>query len=172
MPAAFTITRDARKFFFDREIVKRAVDPAKHRILFKAAMQVRKRAIYSIKNRLTGHSQPGQPPYSHVGARLRRANAARKRAGKTKLASGFKGIKQIEAAWIPDTETAIIGPYSRKSGHVPNALEFGGQTRTRQYRGGRLVRGVARIEPRPFMGPARDAVAPSLPAMWAGAVKG
>lgn len=153
------ITLDIKKFFFDRAAVIKAMDAASRRALNKAGGLVRKIARYSIKSRAKGTAPPGQPPYSHVGAKRRKLNRKRKKQGQEPIRGGFQGVKHILYGYEPSRQTVIVGPISNRRGTVTRALEFGGRS------------GRATIRPHPFMRPALKKAAPEIPMLWANSVR-
>jgi hypothetical protein len=135
----------AKRGFFDRALVKNAVDKGQRKVFSKFGAFVRQRARTSIRKR-KGAAPAGQPPHSHVGT-LRRL---------------------IFFAFDPAKKSVVIGPtLLRSSSKAPKLLEHGGETATRTKRGSeRWI-----YEPRPFMRPAFDAEQKSLPGLWANSVK-
>jgi hypothetical protein len=121
----------AKRLFFDRPAVMRAVDPAKRRALARFGGFVRQTARRSIRKRKRS-ARPGEPPSSHSGE-LRRG---------------------IFFAYEPSRASVVIGPArlngaSRYRGKtVPQLMEEGG---TIQRDGQRLT-----YDAHPFMGPAFD----------------
>lgn len=134
----------AKRGFFDRADVQKRVDRATRRVLSRFGAFVRQRAKTSIKKR-KGISQPGQPPFSHVGL-LR---------------------KFILFAYDADRQSVVIGPtLIREQSVAPKLLEHGGDTVLETKYGSQ----PARYRPRPFMGPAFAAETPSLPELWKNSV--
>lgn len=133
-----------KRFFFDREAVRRAVHPAKIKVLSKIGAFVRKGAQTSMRYR-KGASKPGQPPSAHkrFGALLRRL---------------------IYFGYDPSTDSVVVGPIRAKAGKAPNLQEFGGRARW----GGKMVT----LPARPFMAPALAKEEPKLPSYWTNSVKG
>lgn len=136
----------AKEGFFDRAKVLNAVDAATRRVLSRFGAFVRTRARTSIRKR-KGTSAPGGPPYSHVGL-LRNL---------------------IFFAWDDSSKKVVIGPVLiNKPTGAPENLEYGG---TADVPAGRGKTRRAKIEPRPYMGPALQKELPGLPAMWANSVR-
>lgn len=147
--------------FFDRAAVVGAADRATRKVLSKFGAFVRQRARTSIRKR-KGTSEPGRPPFSHLG-----------------LLRNF-----IFFAYDRERSSVVIGPalINRPSG-APENLEYGGTFDGK----GRVVylpvspgarktapvklEGKIRIRPRPYMKPALDAELPGLPAMWRDSVR-
>ena len=107
-----------------------------------------------------------------MGAKRRRINQQRKRAGKAPIRGGFKGIKHILLGYDPASESVVIGPVGLQGSVVPNVLEFGGTSTVQRFRKGRVVEEKVRIAPHPYMGPALAKEKPKLPEAWANSVKG
>jgi len=137
-----------KDLFFDREVVKRAVDRAKRDVLSKAGAFIRQAARTSIRKR-KGTSKPGQPPFSHEGS-LRRL---------------------ILFGYDRPAESVVIGPVGFRSSHAPQTLEFGGVAEAPRWWRKKLKKKRIRIRPRAFMGPALEKERDKLPAMWAGSVR-
>jgi hypothetical protein len=161
-----------KELFFDRDKVKAAVDKATRDNLSKGAAYIRRSARDSIKDRMDGRSAPGQPPYSHIGAKRRKLNRRRKAAGLDPVKGGFQGVKHILYGFDPVARSVIIGPVSNRKGTVTHVLEFGGSESVKQVCKGHTETKTIYIAPRPFMGPALRKEAPNLPKLWADSVKG
>jgi hypothetical protein len=138
-----------KDLFFDRGTVLRAVGNAKRRVLSQGGAFIRTTAKHSIRTR-KGPAPPGRPPHSHEGS-LRRLI--------------FFGYDRA-------SDSVVIGPVGFRKSTAPNVLEFGGTTKVKTRRRGRLVTQRARVETRPYMGPAFEKERPKLPRMWAGSVRG
>ena len=138
-----------KALFFDKSAVLRAVDSAKRRVLSKGGAFIRTTAKHSIRTR-KGPAPPGSPPHSHEGS-LRRL---------------------IFFGYDKASDSVVVGPVGFRKSTAPNVLEFGGTTQVRTRRRGRLVKTRARIETRPYMGPALEKERPKLPRMWAGSIRG
>ena len=137
----------AKGNFFDREIVMKAVDSARRKVLSKQGAFVRTRAKSSIRRRKKS-STPGSPPSSHVGL-----------------------LKQfIYFAYDPAEKSVVIGPtlINRPTG-APETLEHGGDAEIVDRKTGKSH--SVHIEPRPYMGPALAAESPKFAAMWANSVR-
>jgi len=175
------VTMKIKQFFFEPDKVLRKAKNAKKAILSRAGARLRQWARRSIRPRKPGvYSRPGSPPYSHVESQHRALNRKRKKAGAAPVSLGFQGIRHILYGYDPSRDTVIVGPISngRTSKPATRTLEFGGtvnvMVRKRSSRGRRSerVRRSAKIAPRPYMRPAMHAIAPSLPKMWQGAIRG
>lgn len=59
--------KEAKAGFFDRARVMEAVDKATKKVLSRFGAYVRTRAKTSIRKGRGRTSEPGRPPYSHVG---------------------------------------------------------------------------------------------------------
>ena len=135
----------AKKGFFDRADVQKRVDRATRRVLSRFGAFVRQRAKTSIKKR-KGISQPGQPPFSHVGL-LR---------------------KFILFAYDAQRQSVVIGPtLTKERSEAPRLLEHGGDTMLKTPF--ESIR--AHYRPRPFMGPAFEKEQSQLPALWKNSVR-
>jgi len=135
------------KLFFDKKAVRDKVDAATRKVLSKFGAFVRQTAKSSIRKRKKP-APPGQPPSSHIG-----------------LLKKF-----IFFGYDPAKRSVVIGPVrlSQKGrGEAPHLLEHGGSTMLK--RKGKRTR--ARIQARPFMGPAMKKEHPKLPAMWRDSVR-
>ena len=106
-----------KEFFFDRDKVKAAVDKATRDNLSKGAAYIRRTARESIKDRSTGRSAPGQPPYSHVGAKRKKLNRARKAAGLDPVKGGFQGVKHILFGFDPSRPFGDHRPGQQSQGY-------------------------------------------------------
>lgn len=162
-----TVSLAMKRFFFDREIVEKAIGRAAKKNISKAAAFVRTRAKGSLRRRKKP-SKPGQPPSVHSTD----SNAT---------------LRKILFAYNADTQSAVVGPVKlngRTSYIVPQVLEKGGSPTVRQKRvgkswvaAGRRVRPgqptrtrSVRIEARPFMRPALEHEYPKFPGLWARSV--
>lgn len=121
----------AKRSFFDRGAVDRAVDRGTKRALSKFGAFVRQRSRTSIRKR-KGTSPPGQPPFSHTGV-LRRG-----------ILFGYDAARA----------SVVIGPVllGSQSG-APERLEKGGDV----IRPGKKP---AHYQRRPYMLPAFEAELP------------
>jgi hypothetical protein len=137
-----------KSMFFDRTVVKQAVDHAKRKVLSKAGAFIRQTARHSIRKRW-GSSKPGNPPHSHEGS-LRRL---------------------ILFGYDRAAESVVVGPLKFRNTGAPQTLEFGGRTTLIRRRGGKVVRAKPRIAARPYMGPALEKEAPKLPALWRNSIR-
>jgi len=134
--------------FFDGKAVRRYMDRKTRRVLSRFGAFVRRTAKQSIRKRKKS-SAPGMPPSSHIGL-LR---------------------KFIWFGYDPAKRSVVIGParLSQKGrGEAPSLLEYGGSIRRGGQRKGKRKR--ARVQARPFMGPAFEKEQPQLPALWRGSI--
>lgn len=138
-----------KDLFFDRGPIMRAVDKARRAALSKAGAFIRTTARNSMR-RCKGSAPPGQPPHVHRGT-LRRLI--------------FFGYDRA-------SDSVVVGPVGFRKSTAPNVLEFGGSTKVKTRRRGRFVTQRARVETRPYMGPALAKERPKLPRMWAGSIRG
>ena len=145
--------KEMKEMFLDRKAIVDAVDSATRRVLSKFGAFVRTAARTSIRpaGKKNAVSLPGQPPRSHVG-----------------LLRQF-----IFFGYDSSQRSVVIGParLNTDSGEIPHILEYGGTTIVKSLHRGKLKLTPARIEPRPFMGPALQQELPKLPAMWRDSVK-
>lgn len=127
----------------------RAYNQAERRVLTRAAARIRIFARNSMRRRARP-SQPGQPPRV-VGGQIKNF---------------------IRFAFEPERHVAVVGPMRLPGAHgdTLEALEHG-KTTPRRVGRRRRIRKPVRYEPRPAMGPGLEKVSPSLPAMWAGAIR-
>lgn len=118
----------------------------------KHPVAIQKKRGRKAKNPPRGNvSPPGSPPYTH-----------------TKF---LKNLVRYEVE--PATHSVIIGPIPShaKIKGIPGILEFGGtETITKKSKGGQGKTVSAVYKARPYMRPALDAITPTLPKEWAGAV--
>lgn len=162
-------TMRVTELFFDRPLVKRAVDAATRRELSRAGAFVRRRAQTSMRRR-RGSSPAGSPPFAHEGS-LR---------------------KLLFFSYDPKAKSVVIGPVRFRDGRAPSLLEFGGSVHIKprtiympkgevrrlpagSFAGRKLVpvrvSGVLTYKPRPYMGPALEAEADNLPSYWRSSVR-
>lgn len=148
----------AKRSFFDRPAVVKALDKAERRGHLRLGAFVRTRARSSLRKRKKP-SQPGSPPSMHVG-HIR---------------------KFLYFVYDPATKSVVVGPalLGAQSGTtVPEVHEHGGELDQKEYQlsGGRWVRYKpggdkvratrlvdAKYPPRPYMKPALDAELPKAP---------
>lgn len=165
---------EAKRFFFDRDLVTKSVDAADRRALNRTGGLIRKIAKQSLRKRKSA-SAAGQPPSSHVGL-----------------------VKQLlYYIYDPSRKSVVTGPTLLNKGdpRTLELLEKGGTASRRIFvikrekpekrKRGRPVKGSevrfrssakaparnVRYPARPFMGPAYEKAAPQLPAFWASSVK-
>ena len=136
---------DLRQCFFDTKKVQSAVDAGTRKVLSRFGAYVRRTARRSIRKRKRP-SRPGAPPSSHTG-----------------LLKRF-----IFFGYDPSKKSVVIGPerLGNKGGDAPSLLEYGGTTAIDTRKGKRR----ARIEQRPYMGPAFEKEQHQLPQMWRDAI--
>lgn len=153
---ASAITTSA-KVYFDRDIVKNAMDRKTYRALLKASSFLARRARTSMRYRNIAkrgggynYSPPGSPPYAHTetGAYVR---------------------KLLDYGYDLSSKSAVIGSQKKGSGKAPNVLEFGGNAS--KTTAGRNIRG--KWAARAFMGPALDEEIKlgNIPRQWGGGLK-
>jgi len=143
------IDLNIKKMFFDRPKVQRAADKAKRGVLSKAGAFIRQTARTSIRKRKKA-SPPGNPPHSHVG-----------------LLKRF-----IFFGYDKQSESVVVGPAKlTNSTDAPHTLEFGGTTTVESRRRGKKTKRRARIQKRPFMGPAMEKELPKFPDLWRNSIR-
>jgi len=133
---------NCKALFFDTKAVRSKVDAATRRVLSRFGAFVRRAARSSIRKRKKV-SSPGHPPSSHTG-----------------LLKRF-----IWFGYEPGRRSVVIGParlMQNGRGDAPRLLEYGGTTMLER----RGKRRRARVEPRPYMGPAFEKEQKQLPALW------
>ena len=160
--------------FFDRRGINTAMDRMKSRFLDRAGAYVMKVARRSIKSS-DKPSQPGEPPHGHNDQQLGR--------------NIYFGLDRT-------TQQCVIGPINLRTkgarpvrGTIPRTLERGGQIWVQEvYQFGRWQRVTsrgnrnrfnglptrlrkARVEARPFMGPALAVCKHKLPSLMKGTFK-
>ena len=143
------VTFKLKNYFFDRDIVKNAMDAKSVRALSRVGAFIRRTARTSIrKSKKTAAA--GQPPRSHSQ-------------------DDTISIRNIQFGYDTSTRSMVIGPVqlnskSGTSAGVPNLLEFGGEA----------VRGKKTLTyaPHPFMGPALEANRDEIPAEWRNGLMG
>ena len=153
------IAARVKLLFFDDAKVLLAMDRATAKALSRFGAEVRRAARASIKES-PGASAAGTPPHSHMAARRRARNKARKAAGQEPVKSGFAGLKFILFAYDPAGRSVIIGPASNRTRSltIPEILEKGKDPKHK-------------VATRPFMSPAFESSEKKLPAMWARSLK-
>ena len=166
---ALTVDIKIKDRFFDRPAVMKAAKRGTIKVLRKAGLTVRKRALFSIKRKDYDQiSSPGETPYDHVGFARAKENRKRKKEGKKaiKTRTEQKGLKAILAGMSDDNASTLIGPVktNAKGTNVAAALERGEPSRNAK---GEPVR----IRKRPFMQPALNEVVRSLPGMFKDSIK-
>ena len=139
-----------KEMFFDRKVVRSAVDRTARRVLSRFGAFVRRAAKSSIRKRKRA-SAPGEPPSSHTGL-----------------------LKQfIFFGYDRDRRSVVIGParLNQKVGEAPAALEYGGTSTVVEGLRGRRRKRKVKIAARPYMGPAFKQEKPKLAAMWRDSVR-
>lgn len=150
-----TITRDKKRYFFDRQIVISAVGVASAKNMSRAGSFIQRAARSSLRRRKSA-SPPGQPPSVHT---------------KDRVAT----LKNIWFTFDPVNKSVVVGPMKLNSTSlvgsdqptVPALHEYGGTAVV--GKGQRKRR--ARYAPRPFMGPAMQRELPKFEGLWASSVK-
>lgn len=122
-----------KQFFFDREVVARAVGRGGVKALARFGAIVRRTAQTSMRYR-KGASSPGSPPSAHKSKRL----AGLKKLGRAKH-NGALLRELLFFAFDPSTRTVVVGPVGFKGSRgtpIPHLHEFGG---TRQAGKGEVM---------------------------------
>ena len=128
-----------KKQFFDQTRVIRDMDRKTKKVMSKGGAYIRRTAQTSMRTK-KGSSPPGSPPYAHGQKKLR---------------------KNIFFIYDPERKNLVVGPtlFERtRDKKIPSTLESGGVVT-------RFMRGKAKTlnyEPRPYMGPAGDKIAPQI----------
>lgn len=118
-----------RSLYFDRDFIKKNVDPAIAKNLSKAGRFIQVDAQRSQRPAKPERSSPaGSPPFAHAEYARRRENTQRKKQGLAKIESSsvFKGLRQISFYFDPSRKSVIVGPESRTGGKITRLHEFGG----------------------------------------------
>lgn len=159
--------RAAKRNFFDREKVQRAVDKATHRVLSRFGAFVRQRAKTSIRYRKKP-SMAGRPPHAH--RTMLRLKKSRKAGQKPQMVSPLREF--LFFAYDEAKKSVVIGPAllnARSGAMALKALEYGGPSMIEEGRTGKRKRIMIRA--RPFMRPARDAELPAFRRMLKNSVR-
>lgn len=167
-PVSFKVQR----FFFDRAKVMSRMTSAERRVFSRMGAYVRTRARRSIRKRKKV-SEPGQPPSSRTGL-LRNFIFFGYDKSKHSVVIGPEKLNRMSGS--PDGQPI--------RGTIPEILERGGTVRLmeEQGRNGQWRRVYkrrnkpirmrpARMQARPFMGPALQAETKNLSPMWRDAIK-
>lgn len=160
--------RAAKRNFFDREKVQRAVDKATHRTLSKVGAFVRQRARTSLRYRKKP-SVAGSPPSAHR-TMLRLKKKRKDGSTKPQMVSPLREF--IFFAYEEQRKSVVIGPAllnARSGAKALKALEYGGPSVIVEERTGKRKRVMIRA--RPFMRPARDAELPAFRRMLKNSVR-
>ena len=147
MKLEVTLERSVRGGFFDRQVVKDALDAATQSVLGRFGDRVRKAARQSIRQTKNPKpSPPGKPPRSRTGA----------------LRDG------IVYAYDQAQKAVVVGPMKlNRSTPAPALHELGGQTTVQEK--DRVKTAV--YPARPYMRPAFEKKLPQLPGLWRNAMK-
>lgn len=146
----FTMTlREAKEGFLDRKKIQTLIGRQSSKALSKFGAFVRTRARTSIRKR-RGTSEPGHPPYSHLGL----------------LRSG------ILFSYDKAKQAVVIGPIKlNKGGEAPALLEYGGEATIEVGSRRRRKNVRARYRARPYMRPAFNEELKDLPKFWRQSVR-
>lgn len=148
-----SVVMNARKSFFDSELVMRELSKAERAAFSKIGADVRYEARRSIKYRKKAVSKPGNPPYSHKGTLK----------------------KLLFFRYEPQARSVVIGPVAVGRAEAPSSLEFGGKSTVppRRRRGGGRKTKARKVDvrPRPYMGPALERSQAKIPDAFAGIVE-
>lgn len=118
-----------RSLYFDRDFVKKHVDPVVAKKLSMAGRFIQVDAQRSQRPAKPGRASPsGSPPFAHLEHARRAENTKRKKQGLAKIeaSSVFKGLRQISFYFDPARKSVIVGPESRTGGKITRLHEFGG----------------------------------------------
>ena len=124
MAAAFNITMDVKKSFFDRQKIEKAIGRANAKAMGDALRAIRQEARQSLLRRKTKPSPPNGPPYTRT--------------------TGQMNLKFILYYYDKVTQTGVVGPikFNGKtldgagralSNTLPAFMEFGGSASTAEY---------------------------------------
>ncbi len=145
------ISMNIKAVFFDKKVVRSAVDRTTRRVFSRFGAFVRRTARSSIRKRKRV-SVPGKPPSSHTGLL------------KKFIFFGYDSTKR----------SVVIGPArlnQKGRGEAPSLLEYGGLLTVSE--GPRKQRKKRRVnmKARAYMGPAFKKEQPKLPAMWRDSIR-
>lgn len=146
------------RYFFDRDLVKKAVDAKARGALSKYGAFVRRNAKDLLKYRAQP-SAAGSPPSVHrTMTRAKKGKAGAAGGGGAQRVSPLREF--VFFSFDARTKSVVIGPAKlNKPGDAPRALEYGGTSSVRLD--GRTV--SIRVAPRPFMRPAAEKARRELP---------
>ena len=124
MAAAFNITMDVKKSFFDRQKIEKAIGRANAKAMGDALRAIRQEARQSLLRRKTKPSPPNGPPYTRT--------------------TGQMNLKFILYYYDKVTQTGVVGPikFNGKtldgagralSNTLPAFMEFGRSASTAEY---------------------------------------
>jgi len=170
---------DAKRNFFDRDKVKRVIGEANAKYMERGGGKVRLTAQRSIQapKQLSADQLTKEQKSSHAialhywkkaggsssGRRPKRPRASSRPGEPPRSQTGLLK-KWILNTFDERTETAVIGPAKLNStSGAPATLEYGGTTEVRGER--------KHIQPRPYMQPALEKIAPQLPGLWRDLIK-
>lgn len=156
----------AKRSFFDRDKVIKAMDRKTRAVLFRFGAYTRTRARTSLKYR-DGPSVPGRVPHIHKS--MRRAKTSKK-TGETKIQLVSPLREFTFFAYDDSAKSVVIGPARLGDkigdGSALPALEYGGASEVRDSKTGGTRQ--VQIQARPWIGPAFEAEKKaSLPKLWA-----
>lgn len=167
---------DAKRMFFNADIIGDAVNKSSRQVLKKYGGLVRKIARRSLRK---ARQKPIGQLTEEERKNLRIRQEIAKRTGKPKPARPLLPSKPGEPPRVitgllkkftyfvfdPATQSVLVGPVKlhQKSDGVPEALEFGGRSTDTK---GRPIT----IKARPWMTPANAIAMKQLPGMWANSV--
>lgn len=140
---------DMKRWFFDRDLVIRAVDKTTHRALNHFGASVRITARRSMRKR-PGPSAPGTPPHRHGNPLIYNLMAY---AFDVVHRSTVIGPTLLKGGWSPYGDTTI-----------PQVNEYGGIVMRRDGR-------IYNYPARPFMQPAFEKGQDRLDKFWADAIR-
>lgn len=167
---------EAKKMFFNADLIKNAVNKSSRQVLSKYGGLVRKIARRSLrKPRRMSFGEMTEDERKSFRTRQRIAKQEGKPAPKRPFMPSRPGepprvitglLKKFTYyVFDPASESVLVGPVklNQKSSDVPEVLEYGG--RSTNARGQRI-----RVDARPWMTPANQAALQQLPGMWTNSV--
>lgn len=136
--------------FFDSAAVTGALSKERRRALSQSGAFVR-RAARDLMRKSPNPSKPGRPPNRHENPLL---------------------YKRLFFAYDPATDSVVVGPEGFAGSDAPSVLEFGGTVSVPRRRGRPGGATTARVEERPYMGPAFAKALPKMSEPWANSIGG
>ena len=156
------IGANAKRLFFDKPAVVRAVDRARRRVLSRAGAIVRRAAKKQLRKKRGGRpAKAGEPPTRRKGLLYKLTYFAYEQASQ----SAIVGPRLLRTKTAPTSEHT-----------VPSVLETGGRVRAPRYRsrhgGQRYTRQVTlKYDPHPYMQPALRAEKDKVADVWKNSIR-